>query len=760
MSPTNDNSTAMTDKNAVAGEIIDRPLKDVLSERYLSYALSTIVSRSLPDVRDGMKPVHRRLLFAMKELKLAASGMPKKCARVVGDVIGKYHPHGDTAVYDALVRLAQDFSVRYPLIYGQGNFGNIDGDNAAAMRYTEAKLTDVAEAMLDGINEDTVDFRETYDGEGREPIVLPGAFPNLLANGATGIAVGMATSIPPHNVDEICRACERLIDDPDLSVRQLMRSIPGPDFPTGGVLAEDHDSIADAYETGRGSFNIRAKWSIEDLGQGKYQIIITEIPYQIQKAGLIEKIADLVTSKELPLLDDIRDESAEDVRVVLIPKSRNVDPDLLMEALFKNSPLQHRITLNMNVLEQGRVPKVMSLKEVLQAFLNHRHDVLIRRSEYRMRQIDDRLEVLNGYLVAFLHLDEVIEIIRFDDNPKAVMIDRFDLTDRQAEAILNMRLRRLRKLEEDKLKQELADLTEERADLDDLLTNQDRRWQTIKSQMQEIRDQFGKKQPLGDRRTQITGEIEEVDIPLAAMIEKEPVTILCSQRGWIRVLKGHGDATNSSYKDGDAERFILHAYTTDQLILFADNGRSFTLQVNDLPGGRGFGEPVNLMVNIDNKTDLVDIMIHEQDARYVLASGDGRGFIIEADDIIAQTVNGKRVLKVPSNEKAAACVRIREDDDHIAVIGDNRRLLVFPIDTLSVMSKGRGLKLQDYKDGGLCDITTFKLADGLKWSIGDRTRHEEDMTQWLGKRADRGSMPPHGFPRDNQFQRPDGPKLA
>jgi topoisomerase-4 subunit A len=696
----------------------------------------------------------------MKELKLASRGMPKKSARVVGDVIGKYHPHGDTAVYDALVRLAQDFSVRYPLIYGQGNFGNIDGDNAAAMRYTEAKLTNIAEAMLDGIDEDTVDFRETYDGEGREPIVLPAAFPNLLANGATGIAVGMATSIPPHNVDEICRACERLIDDPELSVRQIMRSIPGPDFPTGGVLAEDRDSIATAYETGRGSFKIRAKWSVEDLGQGKYQIIVTEIPYQIQKAGLIEKIADLVTSKELPLLDDVRDESAEDVRIVLIPKSRNVDPDLLMEALFKNTPLEHRITLNMNVLEQGRVPKVMSLKEVLQAFLNHRHDVLVRRSEYRVRQIDERLEVLNGYLTAFLHLDEVIEIIRFEDDPKSVMMERFELNKRQAEAILNMRLRRLRKLEEEKLKQELQELTDERADLDDLLTDQDRRWQVIKTEMEGIRDQFGKSSEFGDRRTEITGEVEEVDIPLAAMIEKEPVTILCSQRGWIRILKGHVDAESSSYKDGDAERFILHAYTTDQLILFADNGRSFTLQVNDLPGGRGYGEPVNLMVNIDNQTDLVDIMIHEKDARYVLASSDGRGFIITADDILAQTVNGKRVLKLPKNEKAAACVRIREDDDHIAVIGDGRRLLVFPIDTLSEMSKGRGLKLQDYKDGGLADITTFNLADGLKWSMGDRVRHEEDMTPWLGNRADRGSMPPHGFPRDNQFQRPDGPKLA
>jgi topoisomerase-4 subunit A len=731
-------------------DIQDKPLSEALGERYLSYALSTIMARSLPDVRDGLKPVHRRLLFAMSQLKLEPDTPPKKCARVVGDVIGKFHPHGDTAVYDALVRLAQDFAVRYPLIDGQGNFGNIDGDNAAAMRYTEARLTAVARALLEGIDEDTVDFRGTYDGEGEEPIVLPSAFPNLLANGSQGIAVGMATSIPPHNAEELCDALTHLIKHPDATVDDLVRLVPGPDFPTGGTLVEPAACIAEAYRTGRGSFRLRAKWEVEKLGQGTWQIVVTEIPYQVQKSRLIEKIAELLTARKLFLLDDVRDESAEDIRLVLVPKNRNVDPDVLMESLFKSTDLEVRFGLNMNVLDKDNIPRVMNLREVLQAFLAHRIEVLERRTRHRLGKIDHRLEVLGGYLIAYLNLDEVIRIIREEDEPKKSLIRTFSLTDVQAEAILNMRLRSLRKLEEFEIKTEHDALTAERTDLADLLENEPRRWKAIAKQIAETKKKFGKNTPLGQRRTVIGDAPSAIVIPLEAMVEREPVTVFCSEKGWIRMVKGHQtEVADIKYKDGDRERFVLRVETTDKLVVLGTNGRFYTLAVDKLPRGRGFGEPLRLMIDLANDAEVVGLFKHEPGRRLLVAASNGRGFQVDEDEVIAQTRGGKQIMTVGDGVEAKFCVPV--EGDTVAVIGNNRKLLVFSLEEVPVMARGRGVTLQKYSDGSLADVTTFTFAQGLSWKSGERTRVETDMSPWKAYRGTIGRLPPNGFPKNNRF---------
>jgi topoisomerase-4 subunit A len=730
--------------------VLDKKLSEALSERYLSYALSTIMARSLPDARDGMKPVHRRLLFAMRELRLEPNLPPKKSARVVGDVIGKYHPHGDTAVYDALVRLAQDFAQRYPLIEGQGNFGNIDGDNPAAMRYTEARLTEVAKLLLDGIEEDAVDFRATYDGSGQEPVVLPAAFPNLLANGATGIAVGMATSIPPHNVSELADAMRHLIQHRNASIDKLVSLVPGPDFPTGGILVEGRPAIIEAYKTGRGSFRLRAKWQREELRQSTWQIVVTEIPYQVQKSRLIEKIAELLSNRKLPLLDDVRDESADDVRLVLVPKSRNVDPAVLMESLFRATELEVKIPLNLNVLDKDGVPQVMDLRGALQSYLDHRHEVLIRRSKHQLNQIEGRLEVLAGYLVAYLNLDKVIHIIRTEDEPKPVLMKSFGLTDTQAEAILNMRLRSLRKLEEMEIRGEQKELSGKQAELKRLLKDEELRWKTIDGELAELKKKFGKNTALGARRTELAEPPAELMVPVEAVIERENVTVVCSDKGWIRAIKGHGVAADSiKYKEGDEPRFALEVETTDKILLFASNGRFYTLGVDKLPGGRGFGEPVRLLLDLPNEADILGIVKFQPEQKFLVASSDGRGFIIKADDVLAQTRNGKQVLNVEAPARAAAFAPA--DGSHIAVVGTNRKLLIFKTEQVPEMARGRGVTLQKYKDGTLADIKTFNLKEGLTWLSGDRTRTETDLRAWVGERAQVGKLPPNGFPRSNKF---------
>ncbi|HPF45739.1 MAG: DNA topoisomerase IV subunit A [Alphaproteobacteria bacterium] len=737
--------------------ILDAPLGDTLGDRYLSYALSTIMSRSLPDVRDGLKPVHRRLLYAMRQLKLNPDTGFKKCARVVGDVIGKYHPHGDQSVYDAMVRLSQEFAVRYPLVDGQGNFGNIDGDNAAAMRYTEARMTEVAMALMEDLDKDTVDFRETYDGEEKEPVVMPANFPNLLANGAMGIAVGMATSIPPHNVDEICSALLHLIKTPNAGFAKLCEFIQGPDFPTGGTIVEPHENIVEAYSTGRGSFRIRANWHVEDAGRGMYQIIITEIPYQVQKSRLIEKIADLIYQKKLPILGDVLDESSEDIRIVIEPKSRTVDPELLMESLYKLTELESRFSLNMNVLEGGRLPRVMNLREVLQAFLDHRQDVLIRRSKFRLEKIDHRLEVLGGYLIAFLNLDEVIRIIREEDEVKQCLMDTFKLTDIQAEAILNMRLRSLRKLEEMELRTEHKALEEEKAHLLALLDSEEMRWQEIATDIRSIRERFGKKTVLGARRTEFSDAPEAAIIPLEAMIEKEPVTVICSRMGWIRAMKGHVELDDDKikYKEGDEGRFAFHCQTTDKVLLFASNGRFYTLGADKLPGGRGHGEPVRLMIDLENDEKIVSLIVYKPDSKLIIASEAGRGFMADADKVMASTRNGKQVMNIEDGKNKAALARMIEPGhDHVAIVGQNRKLLIFPIDQMPEMTKGRGAILQKYKGGSLGDVISFNIAEGLSWEMrGGKVRNETDLTPWIGKRGQVGRMPPHGFPSNNKFSR-------
>ncbi|MCH8916730.1 MAG: DNA topoisomerase IV subunit A [Proteobacteria bacterium] len=730
--------------------VLDTPLADALGERYLSYALATIMSRSLPDVRDGLKPVHRRLLFAMLKLRLDPTTGFKKCARVVGDVIGKYHPHGDAAVYDALVRLAQSFAVRYPLVDGQGNFGNIDGDNAAAMRYTEARLTAVASALLAGIDEDAVDFRETYDGEESEPVVLPAAFPNLLANGATGIAVGMATSIPPHNAGELCDALLHLIKHPKATISKLAQFVPGPDFPTGGVMVEPRGAIIDAYKTGRGGFRLRARWQVEKLPQGRYQVVVTEIPWQVQKSRLMEKVAALMEARRLPLVGDIRDESAEEVRLVIEPRARGVEPEHLMAQLFQLTELETRVAFNMNVLDAEQTPRVLNLAEVLAAFLDHRHVVLKRTTAFRLAKIEARIEVLGGYLAAYGNLDLVIKIIREEDQPKPKLTKALKITDVQAEAILNMRLRALRKLDEAEIRQEHTRLTKQARELGVLLKDEKQRWRLIAAEIRKTRVAFGAKTELGKRRTEIAAPPAAVVIPIDVAVEKEPLTIVCSAKGWIRAFKGHLEAgAEVKYKDGDGPAYRLHGETTDKLILFATDGRFYTLGCDRLPPGRGNGEPVRLMFDLSNDHDIVALLVHRPGRKLVVVSSDGRGFIAAEDGVIAQTRGGKRVLNVRGDVEAQACVPV--DGDHVAVIGENRKLLVFPLSELPEMARGRGVKLQSYRDGGLSDITTFHLAAGLSWSLGARTRTETDLAAWIGKRAQAGRLPPKGFPRTNRF---------
>ena len=727
-------------------------LHEALEERYLAYALSTIMHRALPDIRDGLKPVHRRLLYAMRQLRLDPEGGFKKCARVVGDVIGKYHPHGDRAVYDALVRLAQDFSVRYPLVDGQGNFGNVDGDNAAAMRYTEARLTAVAAVLLDGIDEDAIDFRPNYDGEDEEPVVLPANFPNLLANGSSGIAVGMATNIPPHNAGELCDAALHLIKFPNATADKLVDLVPGPDFPTGGILVEPRESIVQSYKTGRGSFRLRARWEQEDTGRGTYQIVVTEIPYQVQKARLVERIAELLQAKKLPFLADVRDESTDIVRLILEPKSRSIDPVMLMESMFRLTELETRFPLNMNVLSRGQVPNVIGLRQALREWLDHRQVVLVRRSKFRLAKIDHRLEVLEGYLIVYLNLDKVIKIIREKDEPKPELMRVFKLTDVQAEAILNMRLRSLRKLEEMELRREHDALTKERKALKSLLGSTDRQWQRIGDEIKALKVQFGQKTAVGRRRTCFGEAPAGADIDLAeAMIEKEPITIVLSEKGWIRAIRGHLAALDSLiFKEGDRLKRAAQAQTTDTLLLFATNGRFYTLGADKLPGGRGHGEPFRLMVDIEDASDAVEIFVHEPGRKLLVASTGGHGFIVPEDEVVAMTRKGKQVLNVPDGDEAVLCTPV--DGDSIAVIGDNRKLLLFPLRELPEMTRGKGVRLQRYKDGGLADAKIFKKKEGLPYTdSAGRDFVVSDLRDWWGARAQAGRLPPKGFPKSGKF---------
>ena len=752
--------------------IRDNPFDEALSQRYLVYALSTITARSLPDLRDGLKPVHRRLLWAMRLLKLEPAGAApevlianpgrnntgyKKCARVVGDVIGKYHPHGDASVYDAMVRLAQDFSLRTPLVDGQGNFGNIDGDNAAAMRYTEARLTQAAADLMAGLDEGTVDYRPTYNGEEEEPEVFPGLFPNLLANGASGIAVGMATSIPPHNVGEIIDAAALLVDRPEAGHEALMEIVRGPDMPTGGVLVDGPAIISEAYATGRGSLRVRARWHKEEEARGAWVAVITEIPYQVQKSKLIEQIAHLIIEKKLPILTDVRDESDEAIRIVLEPRARTVEPDMLMDSLFRLTDLETRFPLNMNVLDANRTPGVLGLKEVLTQWLAHQIDVLVRRANHRLEKIAGRLELLDGYIIAYLNLDRVIEIIRTEDEPKAVMMAEFSLTDRQAEAILNMRLRSLRKLEEMELRREHAELVKEQEELRKLVESPARQRTRLKRDLAELRKRYGPETDLGRRRTLVEEAAPAREIPLEAMIEKEPITVLLSQRGWIRALKGHVDlasAETAKYKEGDGPDVAFHAQTTDKLLLACANGRFYTLGADKLPGGRGFGEPVRAMVDLDNDTDIVALLPARPGGTMLLAASDGRGFLAAMDDVIAETRKGKQVVNVRDKARLVVVHPVAERADHVAVVGDNRKLLIFPLSELPQMTRGQGVQLQRYRDGGLSDAIAFRLEEGLSWPMGGetgRTRTETDLSLWRVTRGASGRMPPSGFPRNNRF---------
>lgn len=737
--------------------ILDAPFDSALSERYLVYALSTITARSLPDVRDGLKPVHRRLLWAMRLLKLDPAAGYKKCARVVGDVIGKYHPHGDQSVYDAMVRLAQDFALRYPLVDGQGNFGNIDGDNAAAYRYTEARLTQVAIDLMDGLDENATDFRPTYNGEDEEPELFPGAFPNLLANGASGIAVGMATSIPPHNAAELLDAAIMLIDQPKADDAAVLSHVKGPDFPTGGQLVDAPEIIAEAYRTGRGSFRTRARWHVEDQGRGTWIAVVDQIPYGVQKGKLIEQIAALVNDRKLPILADVRDESAADIRIVLEPRSRTVDADMLMDSLFRLSDLESRFSLNLNVLDATRTPRVMSLRDALAAWVEHQFVVLRRRSQHRLDKIADRLELVGGYIIAFLNLDRVIEIIRTEDEPKPVMIAEFELTDRQAEAILNMRLRSLRKLEEMELRREKEALEKERGELEQLLGSEARQRTRLKRDLTKIRDRYGPETELGKRRTLVEEAGPARDIPLEAMIEREPITVIMSQRGWIRAMKGHVDlaaADTLKFKEGDGPAFAFHAQTTDKLLLAVESGRFYTLGADKLPGGRGFGEPVRLMVDIDGEQEIVGLLPASAAEKLLVAASDGRGFIVKTAEVIAETRKGKTVVTPRKGARLKLVKPVDPAHDYVAAIGDNRKLLVFPLSELAELSRGQGVQLQRYRDGGLADATTFTFAEGLSWAMGGesgRTRTELDMNPWRTARGAAGRMPPTGFPRDNRF---------
>lgn len=738
-------------------EEIDEKIKDVgladeLSKRYLAYAMSTIVSRSLPDVRDGLKPVHRRLLFAMRQLHLDPKSGFKKCARVVGDVIGKYHPHGDAAVYGAMVRLAQDFSVRYPLVDGQGNFGNIDGDGPAAMRYTEAKLTEFAMELMEGLSEDTVVFRETYDGDESEPIVMPSAVPNLLCNGSTGIAVGMATNIPPHNLSEVCDALLLVIEKPDCEVDAIVRKIKGPDFPTGGVITDSFETILNNYKQGRGSFKIRAKWEKEELSHGQYQIVIKEIPYQVQKAKLIEKIASLLLDKKVPLLGDIRDESAFDVRIVLEPKNRTVEANLLMEHLFKQTELEVRFSMNMNVLDSDGVPRVMAIKEVLIEFLKHRHIVLQRRANYRLLRINNRLELLAGYLIAYLNIDEVIRIIREQDDAKKALMAKYNLTDNQAEAILNMKLRSLRKLEETEIKREFDELSQEKGELEALLADERQRWGVIATEIKAIKDKFGKKTALGRRRTDFVEISDEFEMPLEAIIEKEPITVLLSEKGWIRCIKGHANLNDEfKFKDDDALHMAIYAQTTDRIVLFDTSGKFFNIPANEIPSGRGFGQPLRLMVDLGNNDNICSMFIYEAGKRYLIANNTDKGFLIDDSHLVAQTKNGRKIMNMGDKEEAKFCIEVQ--GDMVAVVGNNRKMLVFEIEEVPVLARGRGVTLQKYKDKDavVSDIQIFKKDEGFGFKRGEGIKVEKELITWLGHRAQVGKQVPFGFPKNNRF---------
>jgi topoisomerase IV subunit A len=747
----------MTDTRDEFQAIVDAPFDDALSQRYLVYALSTITARSLPDVRDGLKPVHRRLLWAMRLLKLDPASGYKKCARVVGDVIGKYHPHGDQSVYDAMVRLAQTFSLRYPLVDGQGNFGNVDGDNAAAYRYTEARLTPVAIELMAGLDDGTVDFRPTYNGEDEEPEVMPGLFPNLLANGASGIAVGMATSIPPHNAAELIDAAIHMVEHKDAGDAELMQFVRGPDFPGGGIVADASDVIALAYATGRGAFRVRARWHQEDLGRGTWAIVVTEIPYQVQKGKLIEQIAALINEKKLPILADVRDESDAEIRIVLEPRSRTVEPQILMDSLFRLTELETRVSLNLNVLDASRTPRVMSLREALDAWLVFQVEVLVRRSEHRVRKIDDRHELVEGYIVAFLNLDRVIHIIRTEDEPKAVMIAEFELTDRQAEAILNMRLRSLRRLEEIELRKERDALMREREELRKLIESPARQRTRLRKDLASLREKYGPETALGRRRTAIEESGPAREIPLEAMIEREPITVIMSKRGWIRAMKGHVELSNPEalkFKEGDGPAYFFHAQTTDKLLLAAANGRFYTLAADRLPGGRGFGEPVKLMADVEGEGNIVALMPASAGEKLLVASSDGRGFVTSAAGAVAETRKGKQVVNLRPGSHLKVVRAVRPGDDYVATIGENRKMVVYPVGELPEMSRGQGVQLQRYRDGGLADATTFRFAEGLSWSMGGesgRTRTESDLSAWRTARGAAGRMPPTGFPRDNRF---------
>ena len=749
------------------------PLRTALGERYLTYALSTIMHRALPDARDGLKPVHRRILYAMRELRLSSSGGFRKSAKISGDVMGNYHPHGDAAIYDAMARLAQDFNVRYPLVDGQGNFGNIDGDNPAASRYTEARMTAVAEALLEGLNENAVDFRENYDGTLTEPVVLPAQFPHLLANGSSGIAVGMATNIPPHNIAELCDACIHLIKTPDARDDTLLNYVPGPDFPTGGIIVEPRENIAAAYRTGKGGFRLRCRWEVEDLGRGQWQIVVTEIPYQVPKSKLIEKIAELIQTKKIPILGDVRDESADDVRLIIEPRSKNVSAEMLMGMLYRHSDLEVRFSLNMNVLIDGVTPKVCSMKEVLRAFLDHRREVLQRRSAHRMEKIDHRLEVLEGFIIAFLNLDRLIDIIRYDDDPKAALMredwsrdhvramteaeyvspppGEGELSEVQVDAILNMRLRSLRRLEELELLREQTALMEERAGLEDLLENEGVQWDSIVEQLRATKKQFGRDWPGGARRTTFAEAGEVEDVPLEAMIDREPITVVCSRMGWVRALTGHVDLNRElKFKDGDGPLFTFHAETTDRLLVFGSNGRFYTISASNLPGGRGMGEPLRLMVDLPNEAQIVSLFIHVPGRRLLVASSAGDGFIVPEDEVVAQTRSGKQVLNVRGDARAMVCRSVTGDS--VATVGENRKVLVFAQEELPEMARGKGVRLQKYKDGGMSDAITFDSAQGLTWlDPAGRTRTQTELADWQGKRATAGRMAPRGFPRDNKF---------
>jgi topoisomerase-4 subunit A len=737
------------------GDVQEIALRDALEERYLAYALSTIMHRALPDARDGLKPVHRRILYGMQLLRLDPGTAFKKSAKIVGDVMGNFHPHGDQAIYDALVRLAQDFSSRYPLVDGQGNFGNIDGDNPAAYRYTEARMTEVARLLLEGINEDAVDFRPNYDGQSEEPVVLPAAFPNLLANGAQGIAVGMATSIPPHNVAELCDAALHLIDKPDTKSKSLLKYAPGPDFPTGGVIIDPRSEIAEAYTTGRGSFRVRARWTQEDTGRGTWQVVITEIPWLVQKTRLVERIAELLNEKKLPLVGDVRDESAEDIRLVIEPRAKTVDPAILMESLFKLTELESRISLNMNVLVKGKVPKVIGLAEALREWLDHRRDVLLRRSNHRLKQIAHRLEVLGGYLIAYLNIDKVIKIIRNEDEPKPVLMKTFKLTDVQAEAILNMRLRNLRKLEEFEIRKEDKELRAEKKELDALVGSEKKQWEKIAEQIKGLKEKYGKKTPLGKRRTDFAEAPEHDEAAIEeAMVVREPITVVLSDKGWVRALRGHvEDLSNIAFKQDDKLKLSFFAETTSKLMMLGTNGRFYTVDAGKLPGGRGHGEPVRLFIDLEQEADIVTMFPLQGGRKFIVASHQGRGFIVAEDECVGTTRKGKTILNVKAPDEARALCVV--EGEQVAAIGDNRKMVIFPIEQLPEMTRGAGVRVQRYKDGGLSDVKTFTGSEGLTWKdASDRTFSLtlKELSDWRGNRADAGRLAPKGFPRSNKFK--------